>query len=57
MQKFVNDGNSNGNCNNNYCNNCGKSGHIYSNCSVPITSIGVIAFRNSSEYEKIKEEN
>ena len=59
MQKFVNDGNSNsnGNGNGNYCNNCGKSGHIYSNCSVPITSIGVIAFRNSSEYEKIKEEN
>lgn len=62
MQKFVNDGNGNsnsngGNGNSNYCNNCGKSGHIYSNCSVPITSIGVIAFRNSSEYEKIKEEN
>jgi ADP-ribose pyrophosphatase YjhB (NUDIX family) len=58
MQKFVNDGNSNSNGGNgNYCNNCGKSGHIYSNCSVPITSIGVIAFRNSSEYEKIKEEN
>jgi ADP-ribose pyrophosphatase YjhB (NUDIX family) len=57
MQKFVNDGNSNSNSNGNYCNNCGKSGHIYSNCSVPITSIGVIAFRNSSEYEKIKEEN
>ena len=59
MQKIVNDGNgnSNSNSNGNYCNNCGKSGHIYSNCSVPITSIGVIAFRNSSEYEKIKEEN
>ena len=57
MQKFVNDGNSNSNSNGNYCNNCGKSGHMYSNCSVPITSIGVIAFRNSSEYEKIKEEN
>jgi|694.fasta_scaffold35107_9 ADP-ribose pyrophosphatase YjhB (NUDIX family) len=62
MQKFVNDGNgnsngNNSNCNGNYCNNCGKNGHIYSNCSVPITSIGVIAFRNSSEYEKIKEEN
>lgn len=55
MQKIFNDGN--GNCNGNYCNNCGKNGHIYSNCSVPITSIGVIAFRNSSEYEKIKEEN
>ena len=57
MQKIVNDGKGNSNSNGNYCNNCGKSGHIYSNCSVPITSIGVIAFRNSSEYEKIKEEN
>ena len=53
MQKIVNDGNSNSN----YCNNCGKNGHMYSNCSVPITSIGVIAFRKSSEYEKLKEEN
>jgi len=55
MQKFVNDGN--GNNNGNYCNNCGKNGHMYSNCSVPITSIGVIAFRKTSEYEKIEEEN
>jgi ADP-ribose pyrophosphatase YjhB (NUDIX family) len=30
---------------------------LYSNCSVPITSIGVIAFRKSSEYEKYEEEN
>jgi ADP-ribose pyrophosphatase YjhB (NUDIX family) len=29
---------------------------MYSNCSVPITSIGVIAFRKSSEYEKCEEE-
>ena len=28
-----------------YCNNCGKSGHSYSSCKIPITSIGVIAFR------------
>jgi ADP-ribose pyrophosphatase YjhB (NUDIX family) len=28
-----------------YCNNCGKPGHIYSLCKIPITSIGVIAFR------------
>jgi 8-oxo-dGTP pyrophosphatase MutT (NUDIX family) len=27
------------------CNNCGKSGHMYHQCKVPITSIGVIAFR------------
>jgi ADP-ribose pyrophosphatase YjhB (NUDIX family) len=60
MQKFVNDSNGNGNNSNssgNYCNNCGKIGHLYSNCSVPITSIGVIAFRKSSEYEKFEEEN
>lgn len=30
-----------------YCNNCGKSGHGYSNCKIPITSIGVIAFRKN----------
>lgn len=30
---------------NHYCNNCGKCGHLFSNCIVPITSLGVIAFR------------
>jgi hypothetical protein len=55
MQKFINnDGNNNNN--GNYCNNCGKIGHMYSNCSVPITSIGVIAFRKTSEYQKMEEE-
>jgi ADP-ribose pyrophosphatase YjhB (NUDIX family) len=29
----------------NYCNNCGKQGHIYNQCKMPITSVGVIAFR------------
>jgi 8-oxo-dGTP pyrophosphatase MutT (NUDIX family) len=28
-----------------YCNNCGKYGHIYSNCIMPITSYGVVCFR------------
>lgn len=28
-----------------YCNNCGKFGHLYSNCIIPITSLGIIAFR------------
>ena len=28
-----------------YCNNCGKCGHLFSNCIVPITSLGIIAFR------------
>lgn len=39
----------------NYCNNCGKIGHMYQNCRIPITSIGIIAFRmnktnNEPEY-------
>lgn len=28
-----------------YCNNCGKYGHLFSSCVVPITSIGIIAYR------------
>ena len=35
-----------------YCNNCGKKGHTYNQCSKPITSIGVIVF--SKEYDHIK---
>ena len=27
------------------CNNCGKSGHLFHKCKLPITSIGIIAFR------------
>lgn len=30
-----------------YCNNCGKSGHIYNNCKLPIIGIGIIAFRKN----------
>jgi 8-oxo-dGTP pyrophosphatase MutT (NUDIX family) len=32
-----------------YCNNCGKPGHVYSQCKIPITSFGVIAFRINKE--------
>lgn len=42
---------------NNYCNNCGKIGHLYSQCKMPITSIGVIVFRynnNNLEYLMIR---
>jgi 8-oxo-dGTP pyrophosphatase MutT (NUDIX family) len=28
-----------------YCNNCGKGGHIFHQCKIPITSIGIIVFR------------
>ena len=41
----------------NYCNNCGKSGHLYHNCKYPIISIGIITFRNVNnkiEYLMIK---
>ena len=33
----------------NICNNCGKLGHIFHQCKLPITSYGIIVFR---EYEK-----
>jgi len=31
--------------NNNICNNCGKSGHLFHQCKMPIMSIGIILFR------------
>jgi len=36
-----------------FCNNCGKSGHTFNQCKMPITSFGVIAFRLNihGEYE------
>jgi 8-oxo-dGTP pyrophosphatase MutT (NUDIX family) len=37
--------NNKNNTNELFCNNCGKSGHPYHQCKMPITSIGVIAFR------------
>lgn len=37
------------NKNNNLCNNCGKHGHTFSQCKLPITSYGLIVFRPSSE--------
>ncbi len=30
-----------------FCNNCGKIGHLFHQCKVPITSIGIIALRNN----------
>lgn len=43
--------------NDNYCNNCGKNGHLYHQCKLPITSIGVVAFRinnNQPEFLMIR---
>lgn len=41
----------------NYCNNCGKRGHNYNQCKLPITSIGSVSFRyhnNNIEYLMIR---
>jgi 8-oxo-dGTP pyrophosphatase MutT (NUDIX family) len=42
---------------NNICNNCGKQGHLFHQCKLPITSYGIIAFRyitNTPEYLMIR---
>ena len=39
----------NNNKKNNFCNNCGKLGHIFHQCKIPITSIGIIAIRKNNE--------
>jgi len=31
------------------CNNCGKQGHMFHQCKLPITSYGIIVFRSSQE--------
>ena len=35
-----------------YCNNCGKRGHTYNQCSKPITSVGLVVM--TKEYNNIK---
>ena len=37
------------NKNTNICNNCGKQGHLFHQCKLPITSYGIIVFRSSLE--------
>ena len=41
------------------CNNCGKSGHLFHKCKLPITSIGIIAFRivPTQNEENLPDEN
>lgn len=55
MYQFYDDNNVevyNNNITKHFCNNCGKQGHIYSQCKLPITSIGIITFRmNNGEIE------
>jgi ADP-ribose pyrophosphatase YjhB (NUDIX family) len=37
--------NDNDTCSENFCNNCGKLGHSFHQCKLPITSNGIIVFR------------
>lgn len=34
---------------NNVCNNCGKQGHLFHQCKLPITSYGIILFKSSGQ--------
>lgn len=40
---------------NNICNNCGKQGHLFHQCKLPITSYGIILYRKIKESEKDKD--
>ena len=35
-----------------FCNNCGKTGHLYHTCKKPITSSGVICVHKESNLNK-----
>ena len=37
--------------NNNFCNNCGLRGHLFHQCKLPITSIGLLVFHKNSNNE------
>ena len=32
-----------------FCNNCGKQGHLYNQCKNPIISSGIVAFRKNTD--------
>ena len=36
-----------------FCNNCGKVGHLFHQCKIPITSIGIIAIRIVNESTEV----
>ena len=40
--------------NNVFCNNCGKQGHSFHQCKIPITSIGVVIYRKNIINNKIE---
>ena len=36
-----------------YCNNCGKRGHMYKDCRLPITSCGIIIYKDNKKENKV----
>ena len=36
------------------CSNCGNIGHLFHNCKYPITSVGIIVYRNNNSNNKIE---
>ena len=42
---------------NNFCNNCGMKGHLFHQCKLPITSIGLIVFHKDKTESGKKSEN
>ena len=43
--------------NNIYCGNCGKEGHTYRRCRLPITSCGVILYKKNKFFKSIEDNN
>ena len=41
----------------NICNNCGKQGHLFYQCKLPITSYGIILFYKDKDQEKDQEKD
>ena len=37
-----------------FCNNCGKQGHLYNQCKNPIISSGIVAFRKSTDTKTLE---
>jgi ADP-ribose pyrophosphatase YjhB (NUDIX family) len=35
-----------------FCNNCAKQGHLFNQCKLPITSIGIVAFRENLDKQR-----
>ena len=40
-----------------YCGNCGKLGHTYRKCKFPVTSCGIILYKNNKFFEPVLDEH